>query len=40
MKDPKVKSTKVDEDGFTKEDLEQLQKIIDKLRARYCNYEE
>ena len=40
MKTPKVKSKKVDEDGFSKEDLEQLQKIIDKLRAAYCNYEE
>jgi len=40
MKDPKVKSTEVDEDGFSKEDLDRLQKIIDKLRAQYCNYEE
>ena len=43
MKTPKgepIKATVVDEDGFSKEDLDQFQKIIDKLRATYCNYEE
>lgn len=35
-----IKSTAVDEDGFSKEDLERLQKVIDKLRTQYCNYED
>ena len=35
-----IKATVVDEDGFSKEDLERIQKVIDKIRARYNDYKE
>ena len=38
MKTPKVETITVEQE-FTEEEWEQLQKLLDKLIAQYCNYE-